>query len=48
MPDKDPLSISGQVVAETYRKHYDTHGNLTATLVNQEDPSDSVVLDLDL
>jgi hypothetical protein len=27
-------------------KHHDTHGSLTATLVNEADPSDSVVLNL--
>ena len=27
--------------------HYQTHGHLTATLVNLDDPSDSVVLALD-
>jgi len=27
--------------------NYVTHGHLTATLVNEADPSDSVVLDLD-
>ena len=27
--------------------HFQTHGHLTATLVNQDDPSDSVVLNLD-
>ena len=28
-------------------QHFQTHGHLTATLVNQDDPSDSVVLNLD-
>jgi hypothetical protein len=27
--------------------HYVTHGNLNATLVNEVDPSDSVVVNLD-
>jgi hypothetical protein len=27
--------------------HFQTHGHLTATLINQDDASDSVVLDLD-
>jgi hypothetical protein len=39
-------SISPHVVPDTLIS-FQTHGRLTATLVNEEDPSDSVVLDLD-
>ena len=39
-------SVSAYMPGEGYA-HYDTHGNLTATLVNQVDPTDSVVLNLD-
>lgn len=39
-------SVSPYIPREGY-KHHDTHGNLTATLINQADPSDYVVLDLD-
>jgi hypothetical protein len=39
-------SVSPYITGNGY-KHHDTHGNLTATLVNQADPSDSVVLNLD-
>jgi hypothetical protein len=39
-------SVSAYIPGEGYG-HYDTHGNLTATLVNQADATDSVVLNLD-
>ncbi len=39
-------SVSPYIPGEGYQ-HFVTHGNLTATLVNQADPSDSVVLNLD-
>ena len=39
-------SVCSHVVPGTYL-NYVTHGHLTATLVNEADPSDSVVLDLD-
>jgi hypothetical protein len=39
-------SVSPLAVPNGYQ-HHQTHGHLTATLVNQDDPSDSVVLNLD-
>lgn len=39
-------AVSPYIPGDGY-KHHETHGNLTATLVNQADPSDSVVLSLD-
>jgi hypothetical protein len=39
-------SVSPLAVPDGYL-HFQTHGHLTATLINQDDPSDSVVLDLD-
>jgi hypothetical protein len=39
-------SVSPLAVPDGYQ-HFQTHGHLTATLVNQDDPSDSVVLNLD-
>jgi hypothetical protein len=39
-------SVSALAVPDGYQ-HFQTHGHLTATLVNQGDPSDSVVLNLD-
>ena len=39
-------SVSPLAVPNGYQ-HFQTHGHLTATLVNQDDPSDSVVLNLD-
>lgn len=40
-----PTSVSPHVVPGTLI-NYLTHGHLAATLVNQNDPSDSVVLNL--
>lgn len=39
-------SVSPRPAAQNYWRH-ETHGNLKATLVNRDDPSDSVVLNLD-
>jgi hypothetical protein len=39
-------SVSPYIAGSGY-KHHENHGNLTATLINQADPSDSVVLNLD-
>lgn len=39
-------SVSPLAVPDGYQ-HFQTHGHLTATLVNQDDPSDSVILNLD-
>jgi hypothetical protein len=38
--------VSPLAVPDGYQ-HFQTHGHLTATLVNQDDPSDSVILNLD-
>lgn len=39
-------SVSPYIPSDTFL-HHTTHGNLTATLINRADPSDSVVFDLD-
>jgi hypothetical protein len=53
--DQDPAQGNWQLtltsvspyIERTGYKHHETHGHLSATLVNQADPSDSVVVELD-